>query len=157
MRDTGPRLGHHIGTVQPITELIPHRPPFLLVDRLSVVGGDEIVGHKRFDPDEPFFAGHFPGFPVVPGVLLVECMAQCGGAGVAAARDSESNNGQVPERAFLASVEQAKFRRPVRPGDEVRIVVVTKRRTAVAIRQSGKVYVGEELAAEAEWLCLRGA
>jgi 3-hydroxyacyl-[acyl-carrier-protein] dehydratase len=143
--------------MQPITDLIPHRPPFLFVDRLSEAGGDQIVGHKRFDPNEPFFAGHFPGFPVVPGVLLVECMAQCGGAGLAAAREPAPDGDGEPERAFLASVEKAKFRRPVRPGEEVRIVVVTRRRTAVAIRQSGKVYVGEELAAEAEWLCLRGA
>ena len=142
--------------MQPITDLIPHRRPFLLVDRITEAGDDQIVGYKRFGADEPFFAGHFPGYPVVPGVLLVECMAQCGGAGVAAASVSASEPSDQPRVAFLASVEKAKFRRQVRPGDEVRIVVVTKRRTANAIRQAGKAYVGDELAAEAEWLCLRG-
>ena len=143
--------------MQPITELIPHRHPFLLVDRIERADAEEIVGYKRFAADEPFFAGHFPAYPVVPGVLLVECMAQCGGAGVAAMGGGEDDAGDEAKVTFLASVEKAKFRRQVRPGDEARIVVTTRRRSANAIRQSGKVYVGDELAAEAEWLCLRGA
>ena len=150
--------------MRPITELIPHRHPFLMVDRIERADAEEIVGYKRFGADEPFFGGHFPGYPVVPGVLLVECMAQCGGAGVVALDKNENaggggggGGGGEAKVTFLASVEKAKFRRQVRPGDEARIVVTTRRRSANAIRQSGRVYVGNELAAEAEWLCLRGA
>ncbi len=133
------------------TELIPHRPPFLFLDRLERADADLIVGYKRFAPDEPFFAGHFPSYPVVPGVLLVECLAQCGGAGIAAQSDGA---GSI---LFLASIEKAKFRRQVRPGDEVRLEVATTRNSPAMIRQSGKAFVGEELAAEATWLCLRGS
>ena len=140
----------------PITELIPHRYPFLLVDRIERADAEEIVGYKRFAADEPFFAGHFPGYPVVPGVLLVECMAQTGGAGVAAMGGLDEAGGE-PGVTFLATVDKARFRRQVRPGDEVRVVVTTRRRSSNAIRQSGKVYLGDQLAAEAEWLCLRGA
>ncbi len=132
-------------------ELIPHRPPFLFLDRLERADADLIVGYKRFAPDEPFFAGHFPSYPVVPGVLLVECLAQCGGAGIAAQSDG---GGSI---LFLASIEKARFRRQVRPGDEVRLEVATTRSSPAMIRQSGKAFVDEKLAAEATWLCLRGS
>ncbi len=138
-------------SVPPVTELIPHRPPFLFLDRLERADADLIVGYKRFAPDEPFFAGHFPSYPVVPGVLLVECLAQCGGAGIAAQSDGA---GSI---LFLATVEKAKFRRQVRPGDEVRLEVTTTRSSPAMIRQSGKAYVSDELAAKATWLCLRGS
>lgn len=133
-----------------VTRLLPHRPPFLFVDRLERADPELIVGYRRFRDDEPFFAGHFPSYPVVPGVLLIESLAQCGGAGIAA------QSGDAGSILFLATVEKAKFRRQVRPGDEVRLEVTTMRRSRAMIRQTGKAYVGGELAAEATWLCLRG-
>ena len=131
--------------------LLPHRPPFLFVDRLEKADEKEAVGYRRFRAEEPFFAGHFPGYPVVPGVILVEAMAQCGGAGI-----RSIGGGSDKALFFLASVDKVKFRRQVRPGDEVRMVVTNLRVGKSMLKQAGKAYVGGDLAAEAEWLCLVG-
>lgn len=131
-----------------IENYIPHREPFLLVDSLESYDEERIVGKKLFSEDMVFFAGHFPGYPVVPGVLLIESMAQCGGAGVNA-------KGTLGEALFfLATVEKAKFRRQVKPNEEVRFEIENLRVTSRTLKQKGKAFVGEELAAEAEWLCL---
>jgi 3-hydroxyacyl-[acyl-carrier-protein] dehydratase len=133
-----------------ITELRPHRKPFLYVDSLESYTEDRIVGYKTFSTDEYFFVGHFPDYPVVPGVILVETMAQCGGAGVKAL-------GKLGDALFfLATVEKAKFRRQVRPGETVRLEIENLKTSARMLKQKGTAFVGEEVAAEAEWLCLVG-
>jgi 3-hydroxyacyl-[acyl-carrier-protein] dehydratase len=133
-----------------IKELLPHREPFLYVDKLVEVSDERIVGTRKYTEDEYFFKGHFPGYPVVPGVILVESMAQCGGAGVA-------QSGILGDKLFfLATVDKVKFRRQVVPGDEVRFEVENVRIDARGLRQTGKAFVGDQVAAEASWLCLMG-
>ncbi|MFP4382693.1 MAG: 3-hydroxyacyl-ACP dehydratase FabZ [Spirochaetia bacterium] len=133
-----------------IKNLLPHREPFLYVDRLERYDDEEIVGYRKYTEEEYFFKGHFPQYAVVPGVILIETMAQCGGAGINAL-------GTLGDKLFfLASVEKAKFRRQVRPGEEVKLIIKNLRISPRMIRQSGKAIVGEETAAEAEWLCLVG-
>lgn len=133
-----------------IKDLLPHRPPFLYVDKIDEVSSERIVGTRKYTDEDYFFKGHFPGYPVVPGVVLVESMAQCGGAGVA-------QSGVLKDKLFfLATVDKVKFRKQVLPGDEVRFEIRNIQISARGIRQSGKAYVGKELAAEASWLCLLG-
>jgi 3-hydroxyacyl-[acyl-carrier-protein] dehydratase len=135
-----------------IENLLPHRAPFLFVDEITEVSNERIVAKHVFTENEFFFKGHFPEYPVVPGVILVETMAQSGGAGLRKI-GALSADGLF----FFATVDKVKFRRQVRPGDELRSEIVNLRVSAKMIKQSGKAYVGDELAAEAEWMCLVGS
>jgi len=134
-----------------IESLLPHREPFLFVDEIMQADEKKIVARRVFSEREFFFPGHFPGYPVVPGVILVETMAQSGGAGL-------RKLGILGDDAlfFLATIDKVKFRRQVRPGDEVRLEIENMRVSPRMIKPSGKAYVGDELAAEAEWMCLVG-
>lgn len=133
-----------------IKELLPHRDPFLFVDNLLEVTDKRIVGERTFPRDEPFFAGHFPQYPVVPGVILVESMAQCGGAGV-------RQSGVLGESLFfLATVNNVKFRRQVQPGDTVRMEIENLRVSPRMLKQRGVSTVEGEVVCAAEWMCLVG-
>jgi 3-hydroxyacyl-[acyl-carrier-protein] dehydratase len=141
-----------------IEALLPHRAPFLFVDQIVSADKERIVAKHVFTEKEFFFAGHFPEYPVVPGIILVETMAQSGGAGLKKLGVLGGEEAHAEDALFfLASVDKVKFRRQVRPGEEVRSEIENLRLSAKMIKQAGKAYVGDELAAEAEWLCLVGS
>ncbi|MFU8780794.1 MAG: 3-hydroxyacyl-ACP dehydratase FabZ [Kiritimatiellia bacterium] len=135
--------------IQQIIEILPHRYPFLLVDRIESCDDKEaIVGIKNVTINEPFFQGHFPGLPVMPGVLQLEAMAQT--AGILLNRIAGNPDG-VP---FFMGIDGARFRRVVKPGDQLRIAInITKLRAKIA-RFSAVVTVDGEVASEAEMMCM---
>jgi len=138
--------------VNEIQKILPHRHPFLLVDRILELEPDKrIVGIKNVTMDEPFFAGHFPGFPVMPGVLIIEAMAQTGGVMVLQNAPAEAR-----QLVFFASIERARFRRPVVPGDQLRLELEVLSRKSSFCRMQGKAFVDGKLAAEAIILCTVG-
>lgn len=129
-----------------IQAILPHRYPFLLVDRiLEYEPKKRVVGIKNVTLNEPFFAGHFPGAPVMPGVLIVEAMAQTAGVMMLA---------NIPDResklVFFTGIDNARFRRPVVPGDQLRLELTVLRLRPRYIRLRGEAYVDGELVAEAE-------
>ncbi|MGX9133162.1 3-hydroxyacyl-ACP dehydratase FabZ [Rummeliibacillus sp. JY-2-4R] len=134
-------------TADQIQQILPHRYPFLLVDRIIEVDeGKKAVGIKNVSINEPFFQGHFPGYPVMPGVLIIEAMAQVGGV---ALLKSEKFQGHL---AFLTGVDNARFRRQVIPGDQLTIEVEFTKLRGVMGKGHGKVTVGDELICEADIL-----
>jgi len=135
--------------INEIQKILPHRPPFLLVDRIIELEPQKrIVGIKNVTMNEPFFAGHFPNFPVMPGVLIIEAMAQTGG--VLALRDETIGADKL---VLFAAIEQAKFRRPVVPGDQLRLELEVLQRHTTFCRMKGKARVDGKLAAEAILIC----
>ncbi len=134
-----------------ITTLIPHRPPFLFVDSLTYVSEEVIRGTQKFEKTSAFFEGHFPQYPIVPGVILVEAMAQCGGAGVRAL-------GKIAEEHlfFLATIDKVKFRKPVFPDDTVQFEIHNDTISSRMIKQTGTVSKSNVVCAQASWMCLVG-
>jgi 3-hydroxyacyl-[acyl-carrier-protein] dehydratase len=134
--------------IDQIRKILPHRPPFLMLDRLTDINGSEsAVGWKAVTINEPHFVGHFPDYPVMPGVLIIEALAQAAVALVWSASGHTAANAIV----YFMSIEKARFRRPVRPGDMLRLPVKMVRRRGPVWRFEGKAYVGDKLCAEAEY------
>ena len=135
--------------IDEILELLPHNYPFLLVDRiLELEPAKKIVGLKNVTFNEPFFSGHFPGKPIMPGVLIIEAMAQAGG--VLAFKTFPDKKGSV----FFTGIDNARFRKPVTPGDQLKLVVeVIKHRREIWLFE-GKAFVEDELVAEARIMAM---
>jgi 3-hydroxyacyl-[acyl-carrier-protein] dehydratase len=135
--------------INDIMRILPHRFPFLLIDRIiEVVPRERIVALKNVSINEPFFAGHFPEMPIMPGVIIIEAMAQAGGTLLLSEIEDRDN-----KLVVFTGVERARFRRPVVPGDQLRIEVEVKSWRGTAGRMAGIAYVGEKKVAEATISC----
>ncbi|WP_374470577.1 3-hydroxyacyl-ACP dehydratase FabZ [Phenylobacterium sp.] len=134
-----------------ILDRIPHRYPFLLVDRAEEYRPNEsIVGIKCVTVNEPFFQGHFPGYPVMPGVLLIEAMAQTGAVLMSKSLEVDTTGKAI----FFMSADNCRFRSPVRPGDVVRMPVRVIRHRGDVFKFAGQALVGDKVAAECEFAAM---
>ncbi len=136
-------------SVVDIQDILPHRYPLLLVDRIVELEETRVVGIKNVTATEPHFQGHFPDFPVMPGVLIVECMAQTAGVLVLS---------QIPDRknkvVLLTTIEDAKFRKPVVPGDQLRVEMTVISKRASVAKMRGEARVNNDLVAECTVMCV---
>lgn len=129
-----------------IQNILPHRYPFLLVDRVTELEpGKRVVGLKNVTINEPFFSGHFPGHPIMPGVLILEAMAQTGGMLVLNPNDDTKD-----KLVYFTGIDKVKFRKPVTPGDQLRIEVELLKARSTIFKMKGKAFVGSKLVCEAE-------
>lgn len=141
--------GDTVLDIRDIQRILPHRYPFLLIDRIvELTRRERIVAIKNVTINEPFFQGHFPEFPIMPGVLVIEAMAQAGG--LLLLTELPDYRGKL---LLFTGVERAKFRKPVVPGDQLRLEVSVLAFRRTAARLSGQAFVGDKLACEATLSC----
>ena len=134
--------------IREIEAVLPHRYPFLLVDFVDSIDNDRIVARKLVSRNEPHFEGHFPGHPVMPGVLIIEALAQAGALFAARLTGFDP----VKQVIYFMGMDAVKFRKPVVPGDVLRLEVVPLRRGGAVWKMRGEAKVGEIVVAEAEFL-----
>jgi 3-hydroxyacyl-[acyl-carrier-protein] dehydratase len=138
--------------IREVLKLLPHRYPFLLLDRILELTSETIVGLKNVTINEPFFQGHFPAEPIMPGVLIVEAMAQAGGIlGFSLLTD------QKVEAIYFMGMDRVRFRKPVRPGDQLIIKVRLIKQKGTIFKMQAEAYVDDNLVAEAELLATLGS
>jgi len=136
-----------------ILQVLPHRYPFILVDRiLDIVPGERITGLKNVTINEPYFQGHFPGIPIMPGVLIVEAMAQAGGVLIAESVDLVSMGGLI----YFMSIDKVRFRKPVEPGDQLILELEILKIRSRAAKMAGTAKVGDSLVAQGEFMASLG-
>ena len=139
--------------IQKIMNVLPHRYPFIMIDRIiELVPGEKVVALKNVTINEPFFQGHFPGNPIMPGVLMIEAMGQAG-AVLAAESLPEKEHGSL---IYFMGMNKVKFRKPVVPGDQIIFEVKFLKQRAKVFKMSGMAFVDEKLVAEAELMASFG-
>jgi 3-hydroxyacyl-[acyl-carrier-protein] dehydratase len=142
-----------VADIKAIMNYLPHRYPFLLVDRvLEIVPGDKIVALKNVTINEPFFQGHFPGTPIMPGVLIIEAMAQTGGV----LFSSEQLKEKQGSLFYFMGMDKVKFRKPVVPGDQIIFEVKIIRQRSKVVKMAGTATVDQKIVAEAELMATIG-